>query len=546
MIGRVREYLTVGCNTKLIYVVVFFLIYATFVGNPNLLGFYEDDYFQIVPNLNGFEAESLGNLRSHISSFPQGRPIGFAVPVTMAMLSKYLGGKVFLYSVLALIHFLIFVTARNIFKLIFKNDFYSLYGGLFTVFFVADTTHSLLIHAFQVHLSLLFSLIGILLYQKRTINFSYIFLIMSALCYESSILLFIFFPLVLTRSKEELCVHFLKSSLIMLVVLILRKYFFENEERVVYLFQEPLKIAENILSSVFWGPITSIKTSLLFVREIEWIKLIEDYPRTILVVLLNSVIFYISKKDVENESFNVSKYNIIAGVIIFGATYLLNISHDPTRTIGRLTSVHLNACIMIAYLSITFWVILIQVLSKWRILIFAQLLMMTFYHFNIQQSYVSSWSKQKEAWHRIINKIANVTEKESVYIINNWYEAYQPKAYTLQGPHLVHVMLDHHFRNDKDKPLFLDGTMKDIKDKFRLEKDQSDNWVLIDKANYGYIDHYLKRSVDINKIFTINVKPYEKVVIKRLDQNLDEIGEFRQLSTNTNTDFKKLLDFFSN
>jgi hypothetical protein len=546
LIGRVREYLTVGCNTKLIYVVVFFLIYATFVGNPNLLGFYEDDFYQIVPSLDGFTEKNLKQLENNLTGMPQGRPIGFSVPVIMGILSSLLGGKVFLYTVLALIHFFVFFVSKNIFEKEFQNKTYGIYGGLLTVFCTSDTTHSLLIHAFQVHFSLLLSLTGILFLQNKKNKTSYLFFIMSALCYESSVLLFVFFPLLFIKDRKTIVLHFAKCGVLLLLILLFRKYFLTSEERVIYLFQRPDRILQNIMQSIVLGPLTSLRRALSFICDIQWLKLYESFGWSALIIIINIIIYFFSRlhSSRDKDSFlDLKKVGV--ALFVLSATYLLNISHDPTRYISRLTSVHLNASVVVSYFIICIFIFVSRTFTKINILLPVLVTLSSLYHFNIQLDFVNSWSKQKIGWGNAIDVFRKYAHEDNVYIINNYYENLGVSDYTFQGPHHMHIILTNHFEEFEKKPYFIGGTRFDIRDKFKLEKNQDGEWTLIDKENYGYIDHYMHTKIDLDKVFVVTVAPYEDVIIRKLNYDLEIVDVELRERQSGKLDLNKISALFS-
>ena len=221
-------------------------------------GLYEDDY-AFVGYAMAYDLDFLlGHIKNTFMKWPQGRPIGFTLPQTIAFVSTKIGGLQVLYL------FGFFFVALNsiLFYKLLKNRFpemLAFFGALTFCLFPADTTHTLLTHNLILQPSLMFMLIASHLYLAGKKKTSYIVILGSLLSYESGFLPFLAIPLLKGKWDKKLFLSIIKHIIILSFIIfcyaIIRKYM--GESRVNDL---NLSVICQLFLSVLIGPVVSLSS----------------------------------------------------------------------------------------------------------------------------------------------------------------------------------------------------------------------------------------------------------------------------------------------
>src|ERR1700739_4866811 len=156
-------------------------------------GFYEDDYWGIVPYFKTPVDEMWNMTISHLRTWPTGRPLNHILPKWFSWLGYHLAGVQGIYFLGFLIHstnaFLVYLLLRR-----WLGHWAAVLAGCFFVLLPADTTRIFLLHSAHVHTSLTFLLVALLINRTRYWLLSYPIAGLSLLSYETAFLPFIVFP----------------------------------------------------------------------------------------------------------------------------------------------------------------------------------------------------------------------------------------------------------------------------------------------------------------------------------------------------------------
>lgn len=157
-------------------------------------GFYEDDYWGIVPSFKTPPAEMWDTTISHLQTWPTGRPLNHILPMWFSWLGYHLARVQGIYFLGFLVHstnaFLVYLLLRR-----WLGHWAAVLAGCLFVLLPVDTTRIFLLHSAHVHTSLTFLLVALLINRARYWLLSYPIAGLSLLSYETAFLPFIVFPL---------------------------------------------------------------------------------------------------------------------------------------------------------------------------------------------------------------------------------------------------------------------------------------------------------------------------------------------------------------
>lgn len=502
---------------------LFLLVLVSYTLHYNNLGFTEDDFYQITPFLDGFSDFTVDTLTSYFIDPIQGRPIGYSVPLLMSALSASLGGKFFLAFASSTVFFLMFITAYKIFFHLFNNTFSAITGALFLVFFPSDTTHTFWVHAFQLHTSLLFVLIGIWFLIRKKKFLPYILLGLSLLTYESTISVFFIFPILLKYSKKEWLLHITKSIILVTTILISRVLIMSDSSRIQFVSEDLARAAKHIFYSLVVGSYTSISSSIEPITTIfnDWLWNWQEIGVVIpiLVLFLVTLIFH-SKFEIYIETGKKIpiKKLFLGSIILVIGSYITSMTHYPGFRGGRFTSVHLTASLGVALLITTLFTSIYfrikngRSLNIFRFFIICYFSFICIFHYNVQLDYIDSWRRQKVVWNKI-DKILPPAHKNGVIV---FYDCEFDYKYTIRNAHLL-------------KPIFpqiygSETNIQFIRLKYNLKKysiNKVNNEYYIDeRENEGYHYSISNTKINIDNIYylKINKMQYKKKL------TLDKLG----------------------
>ncbi len=400
-------------------------------------GYYEDDYwYSVIPSNMGFR-ELLGDIRDKLISFEgnQGRFIGFTVPFFLTHVIYHIGGLPVLYI------FGIFLVAFNAYLFYsvigrLGEWWFGLFAGLVFIVYPADTTKALIVHIYQLQLSLMFTLLAFHFYESRRL-LSYLLALASLLTYENAFLAFVFVPflrmnLFKAATLRKWSLHALVCLLFMLFVFLVRK--FTGEARVSELGADTIR---KVLLSFIIGPLVSLYA--YFKAAIESLQhLRTTWPMISAIFILLAVVLAFMRKRIKPDGLTFGRagwllewnkfpksylYLCIVGLLMMSVGYLFAFTHYPPRFLaGRGTSVHLGATFGSVLFFVSAWLYLFSVvrgkriryalaviLTGWISLIGSRGLL-------VQNDLATSWEFQKSLYHQVFALASDMDEGDLILL----------------------------------------------------------------------------------------------------------------------------------
>ncbi len=408
-------------------------------------GLYEDDYWFIGIPANTPLKELMEMMINHFFDFQNnhGRYISVFLPWLLAFLNFKIGGLWFTYF------FGIILVALNVFlfHIIIKSRFpaeLAFFAALVFLFFPADTTKALLVHIYQLQISVLFLMVAGVFWIRSKKWVSYIFATSCLLMYESPFLPFILFPLLdeVSFTKKffiNLIKHLLIVSIIVIIVFVTRKLLGESRVDGLTL----LETSKRVLLSITGGPLVTLYSLLrspyLALSEINytspyifasflllfpciWLinsRFIDDQHRFIHLPLTSK--YLKAAVDINPVLINALK-GIGVGILMAMVGYLFSVTHYPPTTLnGRMTSVHLAATFGIALFTGSFFYLILFILKKKFRFAFSVLLSLNFallsgYGALIQKDYIIGWELQKDLMGQVLEKCPDVEDGTVIFL----------------------------------------------------------------------------------------------------------------------------------
>ncbi|MFO7658917.1 MAG: hypothetical protein R6W78_17790 [Bacteroidales bacterium] len=374
----------------------------------------------------------------------QGRIIGFSLTQLLTHISFKLGGLNGVYIFGSLLIFL-----NSCLLYYFVKHFMSLpIASLTTLLFIlypADTTKLLLIHIFQLQLSLTFVLIAFNLYAARRNMPAFIFAFCSLLTYENAFLPFLAAPLFIyewdKKQIKRFALHIVVCLSLIFILLLLRKILGESRASEI----EGIETVKKIFMSLLVGPIISLYSFINMFGDvfssmslIKWIFITGIILFSVWMIF--SARFDFSSKVIKAHIFDASIFKItlegyysfyhslkliIASLFMLMCSYLFSFTHFPPLALyGRTTSVHLASSIagsiFIALIINIIYLVIYKNkhLKPWflnvLIVIFLSLLLSR--GFLIQKDFTESWKEQKQFWREIVNTTADSKENTIILV----------------------------------------------------------------------------------------------------------------------------------
>src|SRR5258708_28569266 len=223
-------------------------------------GFYEDDYWGIVPWFKTPVAELWGKTISHLETWPTGRPLNYILPKWFSWLGYHLAGVEGIYFLGFLVHslnaFLIYLLLRK-----WLGHWAAILAGCLLVLIPSDTTRIFLLHSAHVHSSLTFLLIALLINRTRFWAASYPIAGLSLLSYETAFLPFIVFPLFFADRQKKVSrwlLHLIGCGVVLAIVFGIRLHL--GDARANSVISGPGEMLWKMVSSLWIGPETTLPT----------------------------------------------------------------------------------------------------------------------------------------------------------------------------------------------------------------------------------------------------------------------------------------------
>jgi len=358
-------------NTVLAFIFFAVILWIAHYFHFRDLGLYEDDFAQISPSLDRNLTDIIHYIRNQLLHWNQGRPLQYSFTALFSFLGKELGGLHIVY----VFAYLVQVTNACLFYLILikvSNESIALIGALAFGLFPADTTHTFLMHACSLHISLTFLLVATLLYLDDHKTLAYCISLGSLITYETAYLIFLAVPLLTLNWKKnfgkELIRHvFIWLGILLLIILVRTSL---GEQRIVSAsgsISNLSVIFVQTLQALFIGPAVSLWSFLFgpgktltswngelttifigFLPVFLWVFWKLAHPT-------NSRISDPDSADPKNRSIQEQKESaldrlsviaklILTSLLMLCLAYGFSFTHfPPTALFGRMTSVHLAA-----------------------------------------------------------------------------------------------------------------------------------------------------------------------------------------------------------
>ncbi|MBI9051791.1 MAG: hypothetical protein JEZ00_20400 [Anaerolineaceae bacterium] len=416
------------------------------------MGLYEDDYEFLAKAVNWDQvaySEYLSD--TWLKIWPQGRPLGFSIPQTIAYIFKGDNTLSALYLFGALILTINAFLCFTIFKAFLKDFKAALFGAILFSLFPADTTKPYLLHIFHIQTSLMFCLVALYIYIKHQ-KFRFISYFLGICClitYETPFSLFLLFPLFSVESKGKKlwikhCLIIATSLALIVLIRILM-----GDDRVTLLGHWSTIIAQ-IMASMVFGPVVSMglflyapARTVLHMNNELWIVMLTIFP--VVLGLLIWVIYQYPDKIVKADSNKVREFTLLAvtiriqdwtwqwmkmtlfAVLWLMTAYILSFSHyPPVVRYGRGTSVHISATIPASLLCVLLLWGIWRMLAHKKLFRNISLVLLAGYisvvignRYSIQQDFVKSWNFQKQYWNDVIELIPDVDDGTIVFVVNH-------------------------------------------------------------------------------------------------------------------------------
>jgi hypothetical protein len=411
-----------------------FIIFLTWISRfllSNSLGLYEDDWHFSGNAITNTFAQNIDRISSALFTFWQGRPLHMTFLTFIPFLGAKLGGITTIYLIGFSILSVNACLWYSLLKKITQQPYLPIISTLLFCLYPADTTFNYLQHLIGLQTSLLLFLIAFHLFVSEasknnlTKIFSYVFLTLSLLTYESLFPLFLIAPLLPKNrsNKKQWFYHIFILVFILVIYFSLRKL--AGEQRVNEL--TLIELIQKLGYQVIVGPFISLKT--FFLRLIEVIATLKMQELAILIISASVffiVIHYLVKNGYQkdnqkaySEIFKFLVIGILMTVLAYPSEFLLSVDMVD----GRASRVHFAAALGTTIIVGCLWSMFLVKThhqKQWNRLIILLLsihlsLLFTF-ALNIQSYYKLSWQYQQAFWSDVL-KLAPDFEERTVILV---------------------------------------------------------------------------------------------------------------------------------
>jgi len=416
------------------------------------LGLYEDDYAIVSEGLGW----TLGDLRGYmrvIATWPEGRPLHYLLPHVLAFLAGQAGGLstayILAYVVQAANAFLFYWLLRRLG--LTKG---ALPGALAFGLFPADTTHTLLVHAFGQHTSLTFLLVAVHLFLSDKRSLAYLSSVGSLLTFESAYMVFLAVPLLSQPWDRRLLKAMLRHAAIWLSLLGLAVLvrIVVGEERMMTLGSSPGSVTlalSHIVIALWMGPAVSLASfwagPAWTLTHWRW-ELSVVFSACFVLCLLSFghwrsgagaarpeshalphiELFHLSHNLALSDGQRQAIRLALVSLPMISIAYGLSFTHfPPTVTYGRLTSVHLAATFGAALLFASVWAFLLDIdRPRWvgpmvTGLLSVYLSVLVAYRFAIQLDFRQAWANQRQFWTQVVALCPDLNNRTMIFVPNH-------------------------------------------------------------------------------------------------------------------------------
>jgi len=390
-------------------------------------GFYEDDYWGIVPWFKTPAAQMWNTTISHLETWPTGRPLNHILPKWFAWLGYHLAGVQGIYFLGFLIHstnaFLLYILLRRL-----LGHWAAVLAGCLFVLLPIDTTRIFLLHSAHIHTSLTFLLAALLVSQTRYWLASFPIAGLSLLSYETAFLPFIVFPLFLLDRDKRISrglIHLAGCGLVLAIVFAVRLHL--GDARASSVVSGPGEMIWRMISSLWIGPETDLRTLAIAVIRAPHAQ----PPFAFLYAALVGFLLLIAPRLIKERSSvlaeGLNRQKMIAvflgGFAAWVFAYALTLTnYPPTQETGRLTSTHTAAVFGLACL-ISAAAAYFRSFTKPSLRGIVTVLMsvfvgwLTLYSFRIQSGFASAWTQERKFWRQVLELCPDITPNTRIFLV---------------------------------------------------------------------------------------------------------------------------------
>jgi hypothetical protein len=477
----------------------FFLVLLVFISRfiwINSLGLYEDDWLFIGTAITNSFEQNWSRLYQAYTTFWQGRPFFMTFITLIPVLSAKLGGLKALYSIGYIFLSTNVCLLYKILKKVINQPYIPFFTALFFCLYPSDTTFILLLHLFELQISLLFLLLAFNFYLNSKPIISYGLSICSLLTYETPFLTFLAASFLLrSNNNKKTTKHFIVLILIAGIYLGVRRLF--GESRVIDL--DFLATLKTLAYQVTVGPLISL--SMFFVRPLQ---VLAPFRFANLLVLLIAtpifffLIYFLTKNWFNGNSIAIrsnrlqeTKRLLLIGVFTTIFAYPTAITLDVNLTDGRASRVHFAAAFGTALIIASLWAIVLNTIPRkiaWKkitvLLLSLHLSGLLAFCLNVQYFYQLSWSYQQAFWKDVL-QLAPDIDQDTVILVQapdlQWGKQINPFDWSM--PSILSAI--YQFSSDWQHPprlYVLNSQVGDVDGWKRMINEQS-NFVLSSSNN---------------------------------------------------------------
>lgn len=400
-------------------------------------GLYEDDYYFISPAFGMSLQEVFAEVTNNFLKWPQGRPIGFSLPLILSFIGYRLDGLYGIYIIAFLIlclnTYLLYLLVRK-----FGSMSLALVAALAFSLFPADTTRSFLMHGLGLQPSITFLLIASLFYLDNRKGVAYLFILGALLTYETPFLVFWGIPFIQFKRGRYWTRQFLLHISILVGItfcaLIIRTVTGDSRLQMGGFMLIPFKV----FLALIIGPLTSfglffyaliitflnlnaivicgILVSLVFTGFACYVLILKPIEETGRFALENRSNYQRADKWRASPKVRLLIRSSLIGLILLCLGYGLSFTHfPPTAYHGRLASVHLAASIGGSILFASLCILGLSIVNRLALLRTLMVIMALYfsslvgYNTVIQESFIKSWCNQKSFWTNTLPLIPDLT-----------------------------------------------------------------------------------------------------------------------------------------
>jgi hypothetical protein len=390
-------------------------------------GFYEDDYWGIVPFFKTPLNELWNVTVWLLQHWLTGRPLNHILPRWFSWLGYHLAGVQGIYFLGFLVHstnaFLVYLLLRR-----WLGQWAAVLAGCLFVLMPADTTRIFLLHSAHVHTSLTFLLLGLLVRQTRFWWASYPIAGLSLLSYETAFLPFIIFPLFFVDPRKRISrrlFHLSCCATVLAIVFAIRLYL--GDSRATSLISDKAEMLWRMFSSLWIGPETCLRILVKAAVAAPHGQPPFAFLFGALVVLLFIVLPKLIKERAWTEP--VDRPRIVnvffAGLASWIFAYALTlVNYPPTQETGRLTSTHVAAvfgltCAIAAAAAYfrSFRGFSLRTVVTVSMSLFVGWL--TLYSFRIQSGFADAWTQERLFWQQVLQLCPDITPKTRIFLFGH-------------------------------------------------------------------------------------------------------------------------------